>query len=95
MNFAGAIVNEDDESEWQIINDRLSDCSSDRYKLPFRAFAYVAGCNRKRPHLRTAGTIVPNGRLRASAMEIVFGAGGAEINGPVIVVVSSITIVSI
>ena len=40
-------------------------------------------------------TIVPNGRLRASAMEIVFGSGGAETNGPVMVGMSSVMIVSI
>jgi hypothetical protein len=45
MNFAGAIVDKDDESKWQIVNDRLSDCSSDRNKLAFSVFAYVARYN--------------------------------------------------
>ena len=55
MNFAGVVIDEDDESEWQIIDDRLSDCSSDGDKLAFRVFAYVAGFNRKWPHFRTTG----------------------------------------
>ena len=47
MNFAGTIIDEDDESEWQIINDGLSDRPSDRDKLAFGVFTYVAGCDRQ------------------------------------------------
>ncbi len=53
MNFAGAIVNKDDESEWQIVNNRLSDRSSDRDELAFSVFAHVAGFDRKRLHFWT------------------------------------------
>lgn len=53
MNFAGAVINEDDESEGQIIDDRLSDCSSNPDQPAFRIFAYIAGGDCKRPHFRT------------------------------------------
>ena len=55
MNFAGAIIDEDDKSEWQIVHDRLCDCSSDRDKLAFRVFANVARGDCKRPYFWTTG----------------------------------------
>src|SRR5215813_8960110 len=53
MNFAGAVIDEDDESEWQIIHDWLSDCSGDRHELAFSVFADVPGGHRKRAHFWT------------------------------------------
>jgi len=63
MNFAGAIVDKDDESERQIIHDRLSDGSSDRYEAAFSGFTYVAGCNRKRPHFWTTPMSFDDGHV--------------------------------
>jgi hypothetical protein len=34
MNFTGAVIDEDDESEWQIIHDRLTDYPGDRTATP-------------------------------------------------------------
>ena len=53
MNFAGAIIDKDDESERQIVHDRLSDGSSDRHQLAFSRFSDSAGRDRKRLHFWT------------------------------------------
>lgn len=53
MNFAGTIIDEDDETEWQIVDDRLSDRPRDRYELTFRVFTNVTRCNWKRLHFWT------------------------------------------
>ena len=53
MNFAGAVIDEDDESERQIIHDRLSDCPGDRDEAAFSVFTDVAGCHRFRLYFWT------------------------------------------
>lgn len=53
MNFSGTVVDEADETEWQIIDDWLSDRPSDRDDLAFSGFTDGAGRDRKRLHFWT------------------------------------------
>jgi hypothetical protein len=52
VNFAGAVIDEDDETEWQIIDDRLSNRPCDCDKLAFGVFTNVSSRYRKRLHFR-------------------------------------------
>ena len=54
LSFAGPIIDKYDESEWQIIDDGLSDRSRHPDKLAFGRLAYGSGCDRERLHFRPA-----------------------------------------
>jgi len=54
MNLARAVIYEDDESKWQIIDDWLSDRSRYLDDLAFGALTDSARCDRKRLHFWTS-----------------------------------------
>ena len=50
IDVARAVVNDDDESERQIIDDGLTDRSRDTNDRAFRRFTYISGRDRQRLH---------------------------------------------
>src|SRR5262245_45357487 len=56
IDFTRPIINNYDESEWQIIDYRLSDRSGYPDKLAFGRRAYGPRCDRERLHSRAAST---------------------------------------
>ena len=54
MNLSGTVNYEDDESKGQIVDDWLSNRSSDPDELTFGVLTHVTGCDWKRTYLWTA-----------------------------------------
>ena len=54
MNFAGAVVDKDDETEGQIVDDGLRDGAGYRDELTFSSFTDAARRDRKWLHFRAA-----------------------------------------